>query len=133
MANESCQILTVSSTIKEALTFIESEEYSLVFELHLILMKIGVKSLAGSSGSGPLVESVPLTVPWTITNKYYVADVHFSVWTVDKVFVELFERESAALVFVWTEGEVGLFFDFRLIVFIHWVSRMWNMSRKLRG
>jgi len=114
MANESCQILTISSTIKEALTFIESKEFPLVLNSTLYPDEIGVKSLAAPREEGSpaalVSESLPvlpLTVPWTITNRYYVADVHFSVWTGDRVFVELFERESAALVFVWTEGEVG--------------------------
>ena len=60
--------------------------------------------------SGPPFDSssIPFTVPWTITNRYYTADVHFSAWTVDKLFAELFERQPPTVVFVWFDGEVSL-------------------------
>jgi len=50
--------------------------------------------------------SVPLTIPWTISNRYYTADVHFSVWTIDTLFPEVFARQPPAVVFTWFEDEV---------------------------
>jgi hypothetical protein len=70
---------------------------------------------------------VPLTVPWTIANRYYVADVHFSAWTVDRMFVEVFERQPPAVVFVWSEGQVGFggfFVRIDMSSDVYWRRRM---------
>ena len=53
-----------------------------------------------------LSPSVPLAIPWTISNRYYTAEVHFSVWTIDTLFPEVFARQPPAVVFTWFEDEV---------------------------
>lgn len=75
---------------------------------HLVIT--GLKSLTdplqAKSVPSSLSPSVPLTIPWTISNRYYIADVHFSVWTIDRLFPELFARQPPAVVFTWFEDEV---------------------------
>jgi hypothetical protein len=63
---------------------------------------------ASTTPSSPGNLSVPLAIPWTIANRYYAADVHFSAWTMERLFPDLFDREPPALVFVWSEGQVDL-------------------------
>jgi len=62
----------------------------------------------------------PLTIPWTIVNRYYSAEVHFSVRTVEGLASSpgLLATSAPALVYVWVEGEVSSFSY--LLLFILW-------------
>ncbi|KAK2465368.1 hypothetical protein APHAL10511_002722 [Amanita phalloides] len=77
----SCRILTVSASLDSALAFI--------------------KRVRGGWES-ELAEATE--IPWTISNKYYSANVHFVAHTVRELNPNLI-RDVPAMVFVWTKGE----------------------------
>ncbi|TFK40862.1 hypothetical protein BDQ12DRAFT_680186 [Crucibulum laeve] len=58
------------------------------------------------NGSGPII-----TVPWSIKNKYYSAEVHFASLAIPGLSSHLF-TSVPAVIFIWTKGEVSPFFMF---------------------
>ncbi|KAJ3485891.1 hypothetical protein NLJ89_g11858 [Agrocybe chaxingu] len=101
----SCRILTISATIDGAETFIEQ-----------------IKNISTTSPSptGVSTTTAPQAVssdvaalahtPWTITNRYYTADVHFALLRMEAVTSSIFlagmnRRPPPAIVYVWREGE----------------------------
>lgn len=57
--------------------------------------------------------SGPVTVPYTISNRYYSADIHFAAYELQAVHAGLFSLDRSpdykpppAVVFVWIDGEV---------------------------
>lgn len=57
--------------------------------------------------------SGPVTVPYTISNRYYSADIHFAAYELQAVLAGLFSLDRSpdykpppAVVFVWIDGEV---------------------------
>lgn len=84
LSDPSCRILVISSSLDGAIAFI--------------------KRTIGDSEREYLESDVK--IPWTITNKYYSADVHFAAYVVREFCAELLEG-IPAVVFVWTRGEVG--------------------------
>ncbi|TFK52620.1 hypothetical protein OE88DRAFT_1725213 [Heliocybe sulcata] len=79
----SCRILTVSSSTAQARAFIGR-----------------LKALSGDPSDVPNEG----TVPWTIANRYYTADVHFEVvgfqhWN------EHLAEDVPAVIYVWAQGE----------------------------
>jgi hypothetical protein len=54
---------------------------------------------------------MPVKVPWTISNKYYSADVHFAAHTVHGLSPHHL-KNVPAVIFVWAQGEVCLFFGY---------------------
>jgi hypothetical protein len=46
------------------------------------------------------------TIPWTISNKYYAADVHFEIIPISEWSAKHVEGVPAIL-FVWEQGEVS--------------------------
>lgn len=51
----------------------------------------------------------PVLQPWSISNRYYDAEVHFALHTVSRVYGPVFEGVPAVIV-AWSEGEVRLLF-----------------------
>jgi hypothetical protein len=45
-------------------------------------------------------------IPWTLSNKYYSADVHFAAHTITGLSPHVV-RNVPAVIFVWSKGEVG--------------------------
>lgn len=58
--------------------------------------------------SDPAGSSMPVKIPWTISNKYYSANVHFAAHTVNGLSTHHL-RNVPAVIFVWGQGEVCLF------------------------
>lgn len=54
------------------------------------------------------LEEGETTIPWTIANKYYTADVHFDAheWKLDSRLTSGVADGVPAVVFVWVHGEV---------------------------
>lgn len=54
------------------------------------------------------LEGSEITIPWTIANKYYTADVHFDAreWKLDSRLTSDVADRVPAVVFVWMHGEV---------------------------
>ena len=65
-------------------------------------------SVPDSPLDSPLDSEDTCIVPWTIVNKYYSADVHFQIQTVNDWGAELACWHAPAVIFVWTHGEVRL-------------------------
>jgi len=69
---------------------------------------------APSSLHAPLSRaSSPRIVPYTISNRYYSADIHFAAYELQTVHPGLFYLDHSpdykpppAIVFVWVDGEV---------------------------
>ncbi|KDR82914.1 hypothetical protein GALMADRAFT_238566 [Galerina marginata CBS 339.88] len=113
--DETCRILIVSSSLTVASSFIDR------------LKSLSSSSALPSSESIPTSRStptssvtthqasgVPLTVPYTISNRYYAADVHFAAYPLNTVTLGLFSNGDAdqgerklppAMIFVWADGE----------------------------
>ncbi|THV00857.1 hypothetical protein K435DRAFT_837102 [Dendrothele bispora CBS 962.96] len=104
----SCRILTISSSLQRAVSFVEQ-------------IQSLSQSSSGSSGTAPggttLWKEVASSqeeavssqtqeklIPWTISNKYYSADVHFFVRDIKGLAPYLF-KDAPALIFVWRKGE----------------------------
>lgn len=63
-------------------------------------------SLEAPSVSPNPAEFVNNTIPWTIVNRYYTAEVHFEI----KVYTEFVEQHAIgvpAVIYVWYQGEVS--------------------------
>ncbi|GJE88380.1 hypothetical protein PsYK624_044630 [Phanerochaete sordida] len=97
MASESaaCRILVLSSTLDKAQQFVQR-----------------VKTLSSDhSGSGDSSATTSTSdvgstsVPWTIANKYYTADVHFEMREIH-TFAGYHASEVPAVIFVWNRGEL---------------------------
>ncbi|KAF8961482.1 hypothetical protein BDZ97DRAFT_1759853 [Flammula alnicola] len=105
--DEGCRILTISASLAGGTAFIER-----------------LKALSGSepasvhssvpppSGSSAPEESGFITVPYTLANRYYTADVHFAAYAMQALYPGLFApdrrpdyKPPPAVVFVWVEGE----------------------------
>lgn len=94
-ASSSCRILTVSASLEHALSFIHRiRDHS---------QPAGAPSISEVTRE-PAASDELVKVPWTITNKYYSADVHFAAHTVDGLTPDLV-RDVPAVVFVWVKGE----------------------------
>ncbi len=84
LSDPSCRILVISSSLDSALAFIQR-----------------------TVADGEREYSEPeYKIPWTITNKYYSANVHFAAHAVSGFSADLLEGVPA-VVFVWKRGEVG--------------------------
>jgi hypothetical protein len=69
------------------------------------------ESAAVEPTSNPEASSMPVKIPWTISNKYYSADVHFAAHTVHGLSPHHL-KNVPAVIFVWGQGEVCLFFGY---------------------
>lgn len=58
---------------------------------------------SNSLGSSP--SQAVIKIPWTISNKYYVADVHFEAHE-NKELTSHHAQSVPAVIFVWSHGEV---------------------------
>jgi len=72
---------------------------------------VGLKTLRKDTTSQdtPLIvppeSKEPVYNPWSISNRYYTANVHFALHTASKVYGAVFEGVPAVIV-AWTKGEV---------------------------
>ena len=53
------------------------------------------------------IDNASSSIPWTIANKYYTADVHFEIHEFDR-FRVLHAVGVPAIIYVWGPGEVSL-------------------------
>lgn len=58
----------------------------------------------GSSLTHP-ADAESTSIPWTIANKYYTADVHFETREY-KMFLSFHASEVPAVIYVWSRGDV---------------------------
>ncbi|KAF9524282.1 hypothetical protein CPB83DRAFT_898034 [Crepidotus variabilis] len=100
------RILVVSSTLDKGKEFIDNLK-TLSFSQSTSTSKVEPSSSSSSSSSSLITpSSSSLTIPWTITNKYYTASVHFYLCTLDDIFRSKTPIPSApAVVYVFREGE----------------------------
>ncbi|TRM63825.1 hypothetical protein BD626DRAFT_536592 [Schizophyllum amplum] len=83
---ESCRILTVSTSRSQALALVDR-----------------VKSLSPISGTASLSADTE-RIPWTISNKYYSANVHFAPHAIHGLSPHRVQNVPA-VIFVWAHGE----------------------------
>ncbi|KAH9939807.1 hypothetical protein B0H21DRAFT_755983 [Amylocystis lapponica] len=82
-----CRILVISPTTEQAQQFVQR-----------------VKVLSGASSPQSSVPDAPSSIPWTIANKYYTADVHFHT----RSFADYGAQHAVgvpAIIYVWAHGE----------------------------
>ena len=91
LSDPSCRILVLSASLDGALTFIQRA------------VDLGVRE---RSLEPELADKEPVIFPWTITNKYYSADVHFAAHSIRGLSPHVL-KDVPAVVFVWTRGEVS--------------------------
>jgi hypothetical protein len=50
-------------------------------------------------------------IPWTIVNRYYIADVHFSAHVIHGISPMMFDKPHTppAVIYVWVDGEASSF------------------------
>lgn len=94
LSNESCRIFIISSSLAQGITFIDR------------VRKLGNVQSQESSGTtfNPTALSMPVKIPWTISNKYYSAFVHFAAHTVHGLSPHHL-KNVPAVIFVWAQGE----------------------------
>ncbi|KIM40849.1 hypothetical protein M413DRAFT_445631 [Hebeloma cylindrosporum] len=97
---DGCRVLAISPSLEGAVLFIEH-----------------MKGLSGtvSINENPTTlsrTSGPITVPYTISNRYYSADIHFAAYEMQAVHAGLFSLDGSpdykpppAVVFAWIDGE----------------------------
>ncbi|EDR13708.1 uncharacterized protein LACBIDRAFT_308990 [Laccaria bicolor S238N-H82] len=91
--DQSCRILVVSSSLLQATSFIQS-----------------LSAISTNKTSSPFLfetldlSSTSLTIPWSISNRYYTADVHFAAHTLESV-ASHHVHGVPAVIFVWADGE----------------------------
>lgn len=95
MASDSaaCRILVLSSTLGKAQQFVQRVK---------ALSSEPSRSVPSATTTTSDVAST--SIPWTISNKYYTADVHFEIRET-KSFVGYHASEVPAVVYVWNRGE----------------------------
>ncbi|KIY46740.1 hypothetical protein FISHEDRAFT_60138 [Fistulina hepatica ATCC 64428] len=82
-----CRILTISTHVDQAV------------DLANRIRHIS----SGTSSSDTLITDTS-AIPWTLSNKYYTADVHFSAHAIQGFSPHLL-KEVPAVIFVWSHGE----------------------------
>lgn len=129
-----CRILTVSSSVAGAKVLINrlcSFQKRSRIDINLF---VGLKALSiqGESPNGNLnaKTSEENIIPWTIVNRYYIADVHFAVHVIHDISPMMFENPPTppALIYVWVDGEVRSF-EISKVFKLMCASRMLNMLR----
>ncbi|KAJ4482033.1 hypothetical protein J3R30DRAFT_3286513 [Lentinula aciculospora] len=83
----SCRILTICSSLDRAVSFVQ--------HLNKLIQEDGDRELESSLNEK--------AVPWTITNKYYSAQVHFLARTV-KGLAPFHLKDVPAVMFIWEKG-----------------------------
>ncbi|KAJ2934485.1 hypothetical protein H1R20_g2593, partial [Candolleomyces eurysporus] len=89
MSDVSCRIVVISSSLDNGALLVNS-----------------ITAL-DKNPNGPTLSPVPpepVFHPWSISNRYYTANVHFALHTVNKVYGAVFEGVPAVIV-AWTKGE----------------------------
>ena len=78
---------------------------------HWSTFPTGLLAISTNKTSSPFLfetldlSSTSLTIPWSITNRYYTADVHFAAHTLESV-TSHHVHGVPAVIFVWADGEV---------------------------
>lgn len=123
-----CRILVVSPTLDRAKELIQ-RMFHPTLRLTWIpssMICIGVKDLSDSQhGTNKIPSTSTLTksvepsgetsssdasassIPWTITNKYYTANIHFETHTFEQ-FGSHHASGVPAVIYVWSHGEVSI-------------------------
>jgi len=94
---------------------------------------IGLKALSNDNdGKLKAKASDENIVPWTIVNRYYIADVHFATHVIHGLSPLAFDKPHTppAVIYVWVDGEVcSRFYANQFIPFLRIYSHMLNTSR----
>ncbi|KAJ7695642.1 hypothetical protein B0H17DRAFT_1054969 [Mycena rosella] len=105
--SSTCRILTVASTLEHAAGLVDRVRN---------LRKVGQVIPTPEASTSALVSTEPthqphesglgesIRIPWTLSNKYYSADVHFAAHTIAGLSPHIV-RNVPAVVFVWSKGE----------------------------
>jgi hypothetical protein len=113
-----CRILTVSSSLAGVKIFIK-RLYLPFYGNVTYKLFIGLKALSiqgqssttdssASSAEAKTSEEEETIIPWTIVNRYYIADVHFSAHVIHGISPTMFDKPHTppAVIYVWVDGEV---------------------------
>lgn len=107
MNDVSCRIVVISSSLDNGALLINSQSVQARTRLTVDTKTPGITAL-DKNPSGPTIslgQPEPIFHPWSISNRYYTANVHFALHTVNKVYGAVFEGVPAVIV-AWTKGEV---------------------------
>lgn len=103
-----CRILVVSSSLQQVFhfvdrTFLPHQKFYFENCPTSFFFCSGIKNEVSTSPS-EIVEP-DKTIPWTITNKYYTANVHFEAREV-RAWSSFLAEGVPAVIFLWAHGEV---------------------------
>ncbi|TEB40065.1 hypothetical protein FA13DRAFT_1769698 [Coprinellus micaceus] len=99
MGDPSCRIVVVASTLEKGAL--------LVNKISSLVPKATTKEPVDALKTHlefPPDSKEPVCHPWSISNRYYTADVHFAIHTVSQVYGAVFSGTPAVIV-AWTQGE----------------------------
>ena len=80
-----------------------------VYKLFVGLKALSIQGQSGSSASSDdNISDEETIIPWTIVNRYYIADVHFAAHVIHGISPLLFDKPHTppAVIYVWVDGEV---------------------------
>ncbi|KAJ7134712.1 hypothetical protein C8R44DRAFT_771222 [Mycena epipterygia] len=105
--SSTCRILTVSSSLKRAVDLVDR-----IRNLGKPEQATPTPEASTSALASPELTPVPhpsglgqyTRIPWTLSNKYYSADVHFSAHTITGLSPHVVQNVPA-VIFVWSKGE----------------------------
>ncbi|KAF7365118.1 hypothetical protein MVEN_00383100 [Mycena venus] len=104
--SSTCRILTVSSTLDRAVSLVNRirnlRSTSPPEAADTTAASISISASETQTQHSGLGEST--RVPWTLSNKYYSADVHFAAHTITGLAPHVV-RNVPAVIFVWAKGE----------------------------
>ncbi|PPQ96807.1 hypothetical protein CVT26_006232, partial [Gymnopilus dilepis] len=111
--DEACRILTISSSLDAARRFVGPDP---LVRPAVVVQDLSPSSSSSSSPSPPHPTENATIIPYTLSNRYYTADLHFALRAVDGFSLQTFfgqsrggggagERRAPAVIFVWAHGE----------------------------
>lgn len=99
-----CRILTVSSSLAGAKALINRLK-ALSIEGQSRTSNLDASNDEGGKLNDDILDEN--IVPWTIVNRYYIADVHFAMHVIHSVSPMVFDKRHTppAVIYVWIDGE----------------------------
>lgn len=105
--DSSTRILVVHSNLDQARDVVQRKCSAALQGLSDITCHVGIRALANDTTELPAVDSdgsQPL-IPWTISNKYYTADIHFKLINYGALSSSA-PNNTPAVIYVWERGTV---------------------------
>ncbi|KAF6755821.1 hypothetical protein DFP72DRAFT_895318 [Ephemerocybe angulata] len=99
MGDSSCRVMVVASTLAKAALLVQ--------DITSLKRRHSGEEETGSSSNRPILPdnaNEPVYYPWSISNRYYTANIHFALHTISQVYGAVFDGVPAVIV-AWAKGE----------------------------